>query len=153
MMMRHLTKKHAALAWVKHYRELKLRQAEQDARHRAVMLAETEKARDDARDLTDSTRVLCISQTAPGQAFDPFLMQLWYAELNRCEAAEKSAQTELEEAESIMDQAKQHWQGAQMATDRATEDLAQTSRKHARAKDQARLTDAEELFANRAARS
>jgi hypothetical protein len=152
-MMRHLAKKRAALAWVKHYRELKLRQAEQAARQQATILAEAGKARDDARDLTDSTRVLCISQTAPGQPFDPLLMQLWNAELNRCEAAEKSAQTELEEAESIMDQAKQHWQGAQMATDRATEDLAQIRRKHARAKDQARLTDAEELLASRTARS
>lgn len=149
-MMRNLKKKRALAAWVQHYRELRLRRVEQDAREQAAAVSKAAQAHEDAKNLTQSTRALCISQAAPGEVLDPLLMRLWYAELGRCEAKEKNAQAEFKDAEAGMQEVRQHWQIAQGAHDRATDNLVQISQQYARTLDQVRLTEAEDFFACRA---
>jgi hypothetical protein len=151
--MRSLDKKVADLKWVHGYRLLKQRKAEQDARSRIADVDTARGAHEEAQDASRSALDECLDRAAAGRAFDPILDQLWRAELQRCEREEADALNILNGAEHESETATAYWRQSIIIADRAEQDLAGARRQLGRAKEQARLADAEERISQRAGRS
>lgn len=150
--MRSLRKKHSDLAWIHDYRLLKQRKAEQDAQAAVKRAADAKGEHEAAEDARDDALQQCLDLAQTGTALDLTILQIWHAELGRCERRELDTRQALNEAEESVHSMTDIWRRSLIIAERSGTELSVAHRKYQEARQQVQLLDVEELSSARAAR-